>query len=109
MGVSSAPPAAIVSHCRNEIRAASNPTRRPESSSASAPATSRRVWTSSTPSTARAASRYRKSVYRVVVPVRVDEQGAIRALEAGQVADVDAVGDEKRLGEPCGQAIEAAH
>ena len=32
--------------------------------------------------------------------VRLDEHGTVRALEAEQVADVDAVGDEERLAEP---------
>ena len=36
--------------------------------------------------------------------VRLDEQRAVRALEAGQVADVDAVGDEQRLGQARGEA-----
>ena len=39
----------------------------------------------------------------------LDEQGAVRALEARQVADVDRVRDEERLGEAGGEAGEAGH
>ena len=37
------------------------------------------------------------------------EDCRVRALEPGEVADVDAVGDEQRLGEIGGEACETAH
>ena len=43
------------------------------------------------------------------LPVRIDEDGGVRAREPGQVADVDAAGDEQRLLEERGQPFEATH
>ena len=109
MGTSSAPPEPIFSHCRYEISQRLEPDP-PAGEELGERAGDVALRLGDLDVLDRAG---RFEVAKVGVERRralgLDEQGAVRALEARQVADVDRVRDEERLGEAGGEAGEAGH